>query len=128
MLTKKSVHSLAKKLASISFDKESVDMSRVRAIIEEISTYNEKFRPLLYRQYLYFLEQNIKKHTLRIEYAGEVNIDKLHQLVEGKYNCHVHVVSSENKQLLAGVCMYLHDFIIERSLRNDIHLLREINR
>lgn len=125
MLTKKAVGSLAKKFASMSFDDSgNVDKTRVRAVLDVISEYSERMRPLLRRKYFYFLDQCINQKNLVIEYSGSVDIDKIKTFFETKLQYPVHVKTMNNPELLAGVRVRINDMIMERSLLGDINSLR----
>ena len=125
MLTKKAVGSLAKKFASMSFDSSgNVDQARVHAVLDVISEYSEKIRPLLRRKYLYFLEQCINQQSLIIEYAGDVDVEKIKKFFENKLQHPVRVQTISNPGLLAGVRVHIDDLIMERSLLGDLNSLR----
>ena len=125
MLTKKAVGSLAKKFASMSFDDfGNIDENRVRAVLDVISEYSERVRPLLRRKYLYFLEQCVNQQNLVVEYAGDVDIEKIKKFFENKLQHPVHLQSINNPELLAGVRVHIDDFIMERSLLGDLNSLR----
>ena len=129
MLTKKAAVNLAKKLASLSFDKEGkVDVQRVSAVLEVISEYSEKERCELKKKYWYFLDQIAKQRKLIVE-AGERDFDAepFRLRYEKKFRYPVCLEVKYNPNLIAGFRMKIGDIVWEKSLFSDLDSMRDLH-
>ncbi|MDR1435543.1 MAG: F0F1 ATP synthase subunit delta [Puniceicoccales bacterium] len=122
MLAKKKVNALAKRLAQLSFDGTTgcIDGELIREIIRIIQEFHENVRSLLLKKYRYFLETEQANQTVRIEYFGQCDIEKIHthaeQFAKKKLKCE----AIEDPKLIAGIRIILGDQIWERSIRCDL--------
>ncbi|MDR1907086.1 MAG: hypothetical protein LBQ03_02620 [Puniceicoccales bacterium] len=120
MLSKKQVTALAKKLAQDSFEGTEIDLSRVQAIAKLITEFAERVQNSLRRKYLYFLENECHWRRLRIEYAGVCDFVQIQSSMEQHVRRKLKLETAENVALIAGLRIFVGDYIWERSIRGDL--------
>lgn len=116
----------AKKLLRLSLDGDDLSEERVLAVLETLRRKPPPRHRSILQAYLHEIRRQLKKSQAIIEYAGEPTTEQIEAIVQslcGKYHRTVTPVPRENRELIAGIRVFIADDVYDLSVAGRLAAL-----